>query len=105
MPGGGKYSFLSCLVLWGASEQIRLFYSRRNDQGVPWWGILAEDPGLHVQDLLTRNLRVSSEKSYFTVNTENGGTYLWSDRIDRESLCPQNPLCVVPLEIVAENPF
>ena len=28
-----------------------------------------------------------------------------SDRIDRESLCPQNPLCVVPLEIVAENPL
>ncbi|KAB1281724.1 Protocadherin gamma-B2 [Camelus dromedarius] len=67
-------------------------------------GNVAEDLGLPVRDLLTRNLRVSAEKQYFTVNTENGNL-LVSDRIDRESLCPQNPQCVVPLEIVAENPL
>ncbi|ELV14091.1 Protocadherin gamma-B5 [Tupaia chinensis] len=67
-------------------------------------GNIAEDLGLHVRDLLTRNLRVSAEKQYFTVNTENGNI-LVSDRIDRESLCPHIALCVVPIEIVAENPL
>ncbi|XP_042636632.1 protocadherin gamma-B1-like [Orycteropus afer afer] len=67
-------------------------------------GNLAEDLGLQVRDLLIRNLRVSAEKQYFTVNTENGNIII-SDRIDRESLCPKKPLCVLPLEIVVENPL
>lgn len=54
-------------------------------------GNIAEDMGLHVQDLLTQNLRVSTEEQYFTMNTENGNI-LVSDRIARESLCPQNPV-------------
>nr|XP_040129285.1 protocadherin gamma-B2 [Ictidomys tridecemlineatus] len=67
-------------------------------------GNLAEDLGLNVQDLLTRNLRIGAEEKYFTINTENGNI-LVSERIDRELLCSQNSLCVVPLEIVAENPL
>lgn len=67
-------------------------------------GNRAEDLGLHVRDSVTRSLRVCAEKPYFTINTENGNI-LVNDRIDRESLCPPNPLCVLPLEIEVENPL
>ena len=97
------FPFLLPLLCGALSKQIRYSIPEEMDRGSVVWN-LAEDLGLHVRDLLTRNLRVSAEKQYFTVNMENGKV-LVSDRIDRESPCPQNPLCVVPLEIVAENPL
>ncbi|VFV35713.1 protocadherin gamma-b1-like, partial [Lynx pardinus] len=97
------FPFLLPLFCGGLSEQIRYSIPEEMARGSVV-GNLAEDLGLHVQDLLTRNFRVSAEKQYFTVNTENGNI-LVSDRIDRELLCPPNPLCVLPLEIVADNPL
>ncbi|XP_040831137.1 protocadherin gamma-B7 [Ochotona curzoniae] len=86
-----------------SAEQIRYSIPEEMPRGSVV-GNLAEDLKLQVRDVVTRNLRVSAEKPYFTVNVENGNI-LVSDRIDREALCSQNPLCVVPLEIVAENPL
>ncbi|XP_053422777.1 protocadherin gamma-B1 isoform X11 [Nycticebus coucang] len=97
------FPYLLPLFSGALSEQIRYSIPEEMPRGSVV-GNLAEDLGLHVRDLLTRNLRVSAEKQYFTVNRENGNI-LVSERIDRESLCPPNPLCVVPLEIVAENPL
>ncbi|XP_046505222.1 protocadherin gamma-B2-like, partial [Equus quagga] len=97
------FPFLLPLFCGALSEQILYSIPEEMARGSVV-GNLAEDLGLHVQDLLTRNLRISAEKQYFTIDKETGNL-LVSDRIDRESLCSQNPLCVLPLEIVAENPL
>ncbi|XP_007937286.2 protocadherin gamma-B3-like [Orycteropus afer afer] len=67
-------------------------------------GNLAKDLGLGVQDLPTRNLRVSTEKKLFTVSAENGDL-LVSDRLDREQICGKKPTCVLELEMAAEKPL
>ncbi|XP_058398633.1 protocadherin gamma-B2 isoform X14 [Diceros bicornis minor] len=97
------FPFLLPLFCGALSEQILYSIPEEMARGSVV-GNLAEDLELHVRDLVTRNLRVSAEKQYFTINTENGNL-LVSDRIDRESLCSQNPLCVLPVEVVAENPL
>ncbi|XP_028633774.1 protocadherin gamma-B1 isoform X11 [Grammomys surdaster] len=97
------FPFLLPLFCKGLSEQVRYSIPEEMAMGSVV-GNLAEDLGLPVQDLLTRNLRVIAEKPYLTVNPENGNIVV-SDRIDRELLCFQSSLCVLPLEIVAENPL
>ncbi|XP_034373786.1 protocadherin gamma-B1 isoform X16 [Arvicanthis niloticus] len=97
------FPFLLPLFCAGLSEQVRYTIPEEMAMGSVV-GNLAEDLGLPVRDLLTRNLRVIAEKPYLTVNPENGNIVV-SDRIDRELLCFQSPLCVLPLEIVAENPL
>ncbi|XP_075397828.1 protocadherin gamma-B3 isoform X4 [Tenrec ecaudatus] len=67
-------------------------------------GNLAKDLGLGLRDLPTRNLRVSTEKKFFTVSTENGDL-LVSHRIDREQICGKKPTCVLEFEMIAEKPL
>ncbi|XP_004875614.1 protocadherin gamma-B2-like, partial [Heterocephalus glaber] len=97
------FPFLLPLFSEALAEQIRYSIPEEMARGSVV-GNLVEDLRLPIGNLLARNLRVSAEKQYFTVNTENGNI-LVSDRIDREFLCPLSSLCVIPLEIVAENPL
>ncbi|XP_028271965.1 protocadherin gamma-C5-like isoform X16 [Parambassis ranga] len=69
-------------------------------------GNLAKDLSLSPSDIFDRKLRVDSEagKQYFTVDAGKGDLVV-NDRIDREALCGQSVSCVLPLQIVIENPL
>ncbi|KAM8847864.1 protocadherin gamma-C5-like [Synchiropus picturatus] len=69
-------------------------------------GNIAKDLGLGLTDIFERKLRVASEagKQFFRVD-EGKGELLVNDRIDREALCGQSSSCVLPLQVVIENPL
>ncbi|XP_063353525.1 protocadherin gamma-C5-like isoform X16 [Pelmatolapia mariae] len=69
-------------------------------------GNLAKDLGLALSEIYYLNLRVASEtgKQYFSVDAGKGELVV-NDRIDREVLCGQSARCVLPLQIVTENPL
>ncbi|XP_047209282.1 protocadherin gamma-C5-like [Girardinichthys multiradiatus] len=69
-------------------------------------GNIAKDLNLGLSDIFHRNLRVASEvgKQYFSVDAGKGELVV-NDRIDREALCGQRDSCVLPLQVVAENPL
>ncbi|XP_058505676.1 protocadherin gamma-C5-like [Solea solea] len=69
-------------------------------------GNLGKDLGLGLSDMFDRKLRVASEagKQYFTVDAGKGELVV-NDRIDREALCGQSVSCVLPLQVVIEQPL
>ncbi|XP_032332854.1 protocadherin gamma-B3 isoform X14 [Camelus ferus] len=105
LAGRRRMLFLFLLSLFSPalSEQIRYTIPEELASGSVV-GNLAKDLGLGVRDLPTRNLRVSAEKKFFTVSTENGDL-LVSDRIDREQICGKKSICVLEFEMVAEKPL
>ncbi|XP_045574141.1 protocadherin gamma-C5 isoform X7 [Salmo salar] len=69
-------------------------------------GNLAKDLGLGLSEFFDRKLRVASEagKQYFSVDAGKGELVV-NERIDRETLCGQSASCVLPLQVVIENPL
>ncbi|XP_063353516.1 protocadherin gamma-C5-like isoform X15 [Pelmatolapia mariae] len=69
-------------------------------------GNLAKDLGLGLSDIYDRKLRVASEagEQYFSVDAGKGELVV-NDRIDREALCGQSASCVLPLQVVIEDPL
>ncbi|CAN2391291.1 homophilic cell adhesion via plasma membrane adhesion molecules, partial [Pristimantis euphronides] len=67
---------------------------------------IADDLGLDIKQLSSRNLRIVSRASerYFYVNVDNGNLYI-KDRIDRETLCGAEDSCFLTFEAVVENPL
>ncbi|XP_043982266.1 protocadherin gamma-C5-like [Gambusia affinis] len=69
-------------------------------------GGLARDLGLGLSDIFDRKMRLASDagEQYFSVDVGKGELIV-KDRIDREALCGQSASCVLPLQIVVENPL
>ncbi|XP_064829036.1 protocadherin gamma-C5-like [Oncorhynchus masou masou] len=69
-------------------------------------GNLAKDLGLGLSEIFDRKLRVASEagKQYFSVDAGKGELVV-NERIDRETVCGQSASCVLPLQVVIENPL
>ncbi|XP_055744874.1 protocadherin gamma-C5-like isoform X8 [Salvelinus fontinalis] len=69
-------------------------------------GNLAKDLGLGLSEIFDRKLRVASEagKQYFSVDAGKGELIV-NEIIDREILCGQRASCVLPLQVVIENPL
>ncbi|XP_057177587.1 protocadherin gamma-C5-like isoform X16 [Triplophysa rosa] len=69
-------------------------------------GNIAKDLGLKISELYERKLRIASEsgKQFFNVDLSRGEIVV-NERIDRESLCGKNAHCLLPLQIVIEDPL
>ncbi|XP_059918559.1 protocadherin gamma-C5-like [Gadus macrocephalus] len=69
-------------------------------------GHLAKDLGLGLSEIFDRKLRVASEagEQYFSVDTGKGELVV-NERIDREALCGQSASCILPLQVVIEDPL
>uniref|UniRef100_G3Q1A2 Protocadherin gamma-C3 n=1 Tax=Gasterosteus aculeatus aculeatus TaxID=481459 RepID=G3Q1A2_GASAC len=93
-------------LLWRTIDaQTRYSIPEEMEQGAVV-GNLAKDLGLGLSVIYDRKLRVASEagKQYFSVEAGKGELVV-NDRIDRETLCGQSTSCVLPLQVVMENPL
>ncbi|XP_028444828.1 protocadherin gamma-C5 isoform X3 [Perca flavescens] len=93
-------------LLWSTIDgQTRYSIPEELKQGAVV-GNLAKDLGLGLSEIFDRKLRVASEtgKQYFGVDAGKGELVV-NDRIDREALCGQSASCVLPLQVVTENPL
>ncbi|XP_031427717.1 protocadherin gamma-C5-like isoform X10 [Clupea harengus] len=107
---GGCTRWTLCIflivLLWNtADSQIRYTIPEELKEGSVV-GNIAKDLGLEVSVISDRKLRIASEssKQYFSVDLAKGELVV-NDRIDRETLCGQNAACLLPLQIVIENPL
>ncbi|XP_062391776.1 protocadherin gamma-C5-like [Sardina pilchardus] len=97
---------LSFVFLWNnVQAQIRYTIPEELKEGSVV-GNIAKDLGLDVSDITNRKLRIASESGnqYFTVDLTKGELVV-NERIDREKLCGQSDVCVLPLQVVVENPL
>ncbi|XP_028272674.1 protocadherin gamma-C5-like [Parambassis ranga] len=94
------------VLLWSTIDgQTRYSITEELKQGSVV-GNLAKDLGLTLSEMFDRKLRVASEagEQYFTVIAGKGELVV-NDRIDREALCGQSASCILPLQVVIEDPL
>ncbi|XP_043106951.1 protocadherin gamma-C5-like isoform X29 [Puntigrus tetrazona] len=98
--------FFLFLLLWSTTEgQTRYSVPEELNVGAVV-GNIAKDLGLKISELYDRKLRIASEsgKQYFSLDLRRGEIVV-NERIDREVLCGENANCLLPLQIVIEDPL
>ncbi|XP_059396079.1 protocadherin gamma-C5-like isoform X7 [Carassius carassius] len=107
--GGWKWAALLLFafsLLWNTTgAQIRYTIPEELKEG-SIVGNIAKDLGFDISDIAERKLRIASEsnRQYFSVDSEKGDLVV-NGRIDRETLCGQSASCLMPVQIVIENPL
>uniref|UniRef100_A0A3Q2QR05 Cadherin domain-containing protein n=1 Tax=Fundulus heteroclitus TaxID=8078 RepID=A0A3Q2QR05_FUNHE len=93
-------------ILWNMIEAQTRYSIQEELKRGSVVGNLAKDLGLSLTEIFDRKLSVASEagKQYFTVDAGKGELVV-NDRIDREALCGQSASCVLPLQVVIEDPL
>uniref|UniRef100_A0A8C2GX57 Cadherin domain-containing protein n=1 Tax=Cyprinus carpio TaxID=7962 RepID=A0A8C2GX57_CYPCA len=93
-------------VLWSDTEaQLRYTIPEELKEGSVV-GNVAKDLGLDLSEISNRKLRIASDsgKQYFSLNLRNG-ELLVNDIINRETLCGQSASCLLPLQVIIEDPL
>uniref|UniRef100_A0A673KI41 Protocadherin 1 gamma 29 n=1 Tax=Sinocyclocheilus rhinocerous TaxID=307959 RepID=A0A673KI41_9TELE len=107
--GGWKWAALLLFafsLLWNTTgAQIRYTIPEELKEG-SIVGNIAKDLGFDISDIAERKLRIASEsnRQYFSVDSGKGDLVV-NGRIDRETLCGQSASCLMPLQIIIENPL
>lgn len=105
LTGQAVFLLLCACALDRVLAQIRYSIPEELEHGA-FVGNIAEDLGLDVAKLSSRRFRIVSgaRKQYLEVNLENGILFV-NEKIDREELCEQSPVCFLHLQVVIENPL
>ncbi|XP_045080324.1 protocadherin gamma-C5-like isoform X21 [Coregonus clupeaformis] len=93
-------------LLWNTIEaQTRYTIPEELDVGSVV-GNIAKDLGFEISKISTRKLRIApgDGKQYFAVDLGKGELIV-NERIDRESLCGQSASCLLPLQVIIEDPL
>ncbi|XP_072515542.1 protocadherin gamma-C5-like isoform X11 [Salminus brasiliensis] len=97
---------LGFALLWNTvGAQIRYTIAEEVKEGSVV-GNIAKDLGFDVSHVANRKFRIASESSrqYFGVDSEKGELIV-NGRLDRETLCGQSVNCLLPLQIIIEEPL
>ncbi|XP_064181979.1 protocadherin gamma-C5-like isoform X9 [Anguilla rostrata] len=105
---GGRWQALwwyYLFLMWSTIEaQIRYTIPEELKQGSVV-GNIAKDLALGASEISDRKLRIASEgKQYFSVDLAKGQLIV-SEIIDRETLCAQSANCLLPLQLIIEDPL
>ncbi|XP_064837366.1 protocadherin gamma-C5-like isoform X34 [Oncorhynchus masou masou] len=93
-------------LLWNTIEaQTRYTIPEELDVGYVV-GNIAKDLGFDVSKISDRKLRIApgAGKQFFAVDLGKGELIV-NERIDRESLCGQSTSCLLPLQVIIEDPL
>ncbi|XP_038860847.1 protocadherin gamma-C5-like [Salvelinus namaycush] len=93
-------------LLWNTIEaQTRYTIPEELDAGSVV-GNIAKDLGFDIAKISDRKLRIApgAGKAYFAVDLGKGELIV-NERIDRESLCGQSASCLLPLQVIIEDPL
>ncbi|XP_065146661.1 protocadherin gamma-C5-like isoform X27 [Paramisgurnus dabryanus] len=99
-------ALLCFAVLWSNTDaQLRYTIPEELKEG-SIVGNVAKDLGLDVSEISNRKFRIASEsgKQYFSLNLRNG-ELLVNEIIDRETLCAQSTSCLLPVQVIIEDPL
>nr|AAT85351.1 protocadherin cluster 1 gamma 27 [Danio rerio] len=93
-------------VLWSTTgAQIRYTIPEELKEGSVV-GNIAKEIGLDIIHIANRKLRIASDSGtqFFSVDTRSGELIV-NGRIDREALCGQSDSCLMPLQLIIEDPL